>query len=229
MKKLILPLLFLALLVAGCATKKKPTPPKSKYQQTIAGADSKEGLLTTHLSSKHKLYFAIPDSIFGRDLYFMNKVVATNHTKELVSGQVVNSPFLFRFIKDKLNVYMVHPNMTDYVAQGDNELQLSYNSNYIPGVIKAFPIIGTEGGKVLIETTDFFTSDDRFITPLSKRSGPFAAMLFKGSLDKSATLVTEAKSFPLNVEVTSYITYKLQKTDAPYLSLIHISEPTRPY
>lgn len=216
MKKLILPLLFLALLVAGCATKKKPTPPKSKYQQTIAGADSKEGLLTTHLSSKHKLYFAIPDSIFGRDLYFMNKVVATNHTKELVSGQVVNSPFLFRFIKDKLNVYMVHPNMTDYVAQGDNELQLSYNSNYIPGVIKAFPIIGTEGGKVLIETTDFFTSDDRFITPLSKRSGPFAAMLFKGSLDKSATLVTEAKGFPLNVEVTSYITYKLQKTDAPY-------------
>lgn len=216
MKRLLFPLLLLAFLFTGCATKKQAPAPKSKYQKTIEGAESKEGLLTVHLDEKHKLYFSIPDSIFGRDLFFMNKVVATNKTKEVVSGEVVNAPFLFRFTKDKLNVYMVYPNTTDHVARGDNQLQLSYDSNYIPGVIKAFPIIATEEGKVLIEVTDFFASDDRFISPLAKVSGPLANFFLQGTLDKSASLVAEAKSYPINVEIVSNVTYKLRKTELPY-------------
>lgn len=216
-RKLIIPLLLLAFLSVGCASKKKTnTPPKSKYQKTIEKAELKEGLLTTHFNDKHKLFFAIPDSIFGRDLYFMNKVVATNKTNEIVSGQVVNAPFLFRFTKDKLNVYMVLPNMTDYVENGDKEIKLSYDKNYIPGVIKAFPIIDTEKGKVLIDVTDFFASDDRFITPITKADGPMSIFFLQGSLDKSASLISSAKSFPLNVEITSYVTYKLRKSEAPY-------------
>lgn len=217
MKK-ALSLLAIILLISSCGIKKKTnsTASLSKYQETIKGSQSKEGLLSVHFNDKHKLYFAIPDSIFGRDLYFMNKVVATSINRENVAGQVGKTPFLFRFNKDRLNVYMVLPNMTDVVAMGDTQLQLSYNENYIPGVLKAFPIIGTEGGKTLIDVTDFFTSNENALSPLKKVIGPMANFFLQGSLDKDATNIIEAKSYPLNVEVVSYLTYKLKTTGAPY-------------
>lgn len=216
--RISLPLLLCAtMLFSACATKKQKAqaPPKSKYQETIEKTESKDGLITLHINDKNKLYFAIPDSIFGRDLYFLNRVIATNNTREHVSGEVSTSPFLFRFTKDKLNVYMVQPNTMDIVLPGD-EIAASFEQNNLPGVLKAFPIIGTEEGKVLIEVTDFYSADERVISPIRKVQGRAAERFLQGSLDKAASVVSEAKSYPLNVEIISNLTYKLQPSETPY-------------
>lgn len=173
-------------------------------------------MLTVHHNDKHQLYFSIPDSIFGRDLYFMSKVIATSNTREVVAGQVNNAPFLFRFSKDKLNVYMITPDVYQSVAPWDVEMGLSFAENSLPEVIKAFPIVATEGGKVLIDVTDFFSGDETLISPIQKVSGPMASMVMQGTLDKKASSVIEAKSYPINVEVVSYLTYRLKPYDDPY-------------
>ena len=70
---LVIAALGLSVLLGGCATKKKKkAPEKSKYEQTIADARESKGLLSVYHNKKNKLYFGIPDSLMGRDLYFIN-------------------------------------------------------------------------------------------------------------------------------------------------------------
>ncbi|MDY3102787.1 MAG: DUF5118 domain-containing protein, partial [Porphyromonas sp.] len=136
--------------IAGCATKKKKqVPEKSKYEQTVADARESKGLFTVYQDKKNKLYFAIPDSLIGRDLYFMTRIAGISDTREWVAGVVNASPFLFRFTKDQNYVYIVRPNTTDVVRKGD-AIASSFRNNALDRVVKAFPIITREGDRSLI-------------------------------------------------------------------------------
>ena len=108
MRRLNLLLLIVAvgLFLPSCAARKnakKATKPLTKYEQTVKGTTKQSGFMDVHLTGKQKLYFAIPDSILGRDLLLISRVAATSNTKEWVASQV-NSNILIRFRKDTLNV-----------------------------------------------------------------------------------------------------------------------------
>lgn len=202
--------------IAGCATKKKKqVPEKSKYEQTVADARESKGLFTVYQDKKNKLYFAIPDSLIGRDLYFMTRIAGISDTREWVAGVVNASPFLFRFTKDQNYVYIVRPNTTDVVRKGD-AIASSFRNNALDRVVKAFPIITREGDRSLIEVTKYFAGDEKSISPLNIATGPLAERFIQGTLDTEASRVAQAKAYPKNVEITSQLTYNTRPYGEPY-------------
>ena len=213
---LVVAALGLSVLLGGCATKKKKkAPEKSKYEQTIADARESKGLLSVYHNKKNKLYFGIPDSLMGRDLYFINRVAGVSDTRELVAGVIQSSPFLFRFTKDDNNVYLVCPNVSDVVRKGD-AIASSFRSNSLDRVVKTFPIVTREGDRSLIDVTKFFSGDEKLISPLRQVTGPLAERFIQGTLDGEASLVASAKAYPKNVEIVSRLTYNTRPHGAPY-------------
>ena len=213
---LVVAALGLSVLLGGCATKKKKkAPEKSKYEQTIADARESKGLLSVYHNKKNKLYFGIPDSLMGRDLYFINRVAGVSDTRELVAGVIQSFPFLFRFTKDDNNVYLVCPNVSDVVRKGD-AIASSFRSNSLDRVVKTFPIVTREGDRSLIDVTKFFSGDEKLISPVRQVTGPLAERFIQGTLDGEASLVASAKAYPKNVEIVSRLTYNTRPHGAPY-------------
>ena len=93
-----------------------------------------------------------------------------------------------------------------------------------------FPIIGREGG-VLVRAGHTEASID--ISKLAKKN-PAAViceiMNEDGTMAKGQDLIKFADKFKLKIgKIEDLISYRLKKEKLVKLSLIHISEPTRPY
>lgn len=210
MRRLNLLLLIVAvgLFLPSCAARKnakKATKTLTKYEQTVKGTTKQSGFMDVHLTGKQKLYFAIPDSILGRDLLLISRVAATSNTKEWVASQV-NSDILIRFRKDTLNVYIECPQTSAVVPNGES-ISGAFHDNALPSIIKAFPIIDRMKGNYLIDVTDFFTTDEKSISPLITVPEGVRNNNIKGSLNKSASVIVDAKAYPLNAEITSVLNY----------------------
>lgn len=222
--------------LGGCAIKKKAkktAPQKSKYEQTIEGANHTEGLVTLYQTSKGKLYFSVPDSVLGRDLYFITRISGVSNTNEWVAGQLNARPFLFTFQKDGNFLYMMLPNTSDMVAQTD-AIRSSFQRNSIDRVFKAFPIIDRKGQSTLIEVTKLFTADEKLLSPLSQPAMGSAKNKIQASFSAEGSTVLQAKSYPKNVEITSRLVYYTKSQGTPYTVEMHRSilllpkEPMKP-
>ena len=93
--------------------KKKPATEapaqKSKFDQTVTGAKKSEGPFTVYFTKKNEILFAMPDSAFRREYLLSSRVAATSNTREAVAGQMSTSPFLIKFSRDSINVYLHMP------------------------------------------------------------------------------------------------------------------------
>ncbi|MCR4583189.1 MAG: DUF5118 domain-containing protein, partial [Prevotella sp.] len=123
--------LFLSMTVSLPASAKKK---KAKIDLTALKKDSvdadvkrvkkdatvKKGLFTTYFNEKTgKLYFEIPDSMFGRQLMLASRVISTSDGQDSVAGQVNTRPFLIVFSTDGRNVYMHQVQDLMVVRPGD--------------------------------------------------------------------------------------------------------------
>lgn len=207
--------------------KKKPVTEapaqKSKFDQTVAGAKKSEGPFTVYFTKKNEILFAMPDSAFRREYLLSSRVAATSNTREAVAGQMSTSPFLIKFSRDSINVYLHTPQVGAMVRE-DDPIVPSFKKNFFDPVLKAFPIVDTKDGKVLIDVTKFFREDEKSITPLTILPPTMQnANVIKGMLDPTASIVTEVKSFPRNVEIKSMLTYKTQPYSEPYTLIMQRS------
>ncbi|MFC4665236.1 zinc-dependent metalloprotease [Falsiporphyromonas endometrii] len=193
---------------------KKEAKAPSKFDKTVMGAKAQQGPFTVYMTKKNKVYFALPDSVFTKDYLLSSRIAGTSDTREVVAGQMSVSPFLIRFSKDSANVYLHEGQATNKVRKGD-PIESSFKINFLDPILKAFPIIDTQDGKVLIDVTDFFSTDEKCITPLTISANPRSRAI-KGSLVRGSSSVTNVKSFPLNVEIKSVLTYSTQPYYSPY-------------
>ncbi len=207
---------------AGKGKAKKEAKAPSKFDQTIAEAQKTDGLFSVYFSKKNKLYFAIPDSAFSRDYLLSSRVAATSNTKEVVAGQMNADPFLVRFSKDATNVYL-HEAQVHFTVREDDAILPSYKRNFVDPILKAFPIIDTKDGKVLIDVTEFFTSDEKCISPLTTAPPEYQKMFLQGTLSKSASVMSSVKTFPQNIEIKSSLTYLVRPYSNPYTLEMHRS------
>ncbi|WP_373820784.1 zinc-dependent metalloprotease [Porphyromonas loveana] len=207
--------------------KKKPakeaSAQKSKFDQAITGATKSEGPFTVYFTKKNEVFFAMPDSAFKRDYLLSSRVAATSDTREAVAGQMSTDPFLIKFSRDSANVYL-HRGQVGAVVREDDPIVPSFKKNFLDPVLKAFPIVDTKNGVVLVDVTKFFREDEKSITPLTILPPTVQnANVIKGMLDPSASTVTEVKSFPRNVEIKSMLTFKTQPYSEPYTLIMQRS------
>ncbi len=150
--------------------KKKPakeaSAQKSKFDQAITGATKSEGPFTVYFTKKNEVFFAMPDSAFKRDYLLSSRVAATSDTREAVAGQMSTDPFLIKFSRDSANVYL-HRGQVGAVVREDDPIVPSFKKNFLDPVLKAFPIVDTKNGVVLVDVTKFFREDEKSITPLT--------------------------------------------------------------
>lgn len=202
-------------------TEKKGQP--SKFDQTIAGAKKSEGPFTVYFTKKNEVLFAIPDSAFQREYLLSSRVAATSDTQEMVAGQMSTNPFLIRFSRDSINVYL-HKAQSGAIVGENDPILPSFKKNFLDPVLKSFPIIDKKDGMALIDVTKFFREDEKCITPLTILPPRMQnANVIKGMLDPTASIVQEVKSFPLNIEIKSMMTYKTQPYSSPYTLIMQRS------
>ncbi len=235
MRRLFISLLAITLLMPALAAqndyffrgkkkaKQEAPAKKSKYDESTDGAKMTEGIFTVYFTKKNDLLFAIPDSAFDREYLLASRVAATSDTRENVAGQMSTRPFLIRFSKDKANVYLHRAQVQNVLREGD-PIEPSFKKNFLDPVLKAFPIIDTKDGKVLIDVSKFFREDEKSISPLSiTPPGARNSNNIKGRLDGAASTITEVKTFPSNVEIKSSMTYNTEPYFQPYTLLMHRS------
>lgn len=219
---------------ADAATEKKDS---SEFKKSLSDAKVHRGLIDLYMKEDGKLYFALPESIYGADLMLVSRVNGISQTSDLVAGEMNVTPLLIRFSKDSGSVFMHVVQDQAEIKPGD-PIEVSYQRNFIDPIVKGFKIKMSEDGYDFIEMTDFFRGNEKIISPI-KEVSPIA-MLFTGKKGISASYyedgsaITSVKSFPDNIMIGSRLAYTTDKAYQPYTvsmsrSIIKLPEvPMRP-
>lgn len=231
--------LLLSLVTTGVEAKKKKAgadllsalkkdSTNNDYSRITKEAQLQTGLFTVIYKEKEgKLYFEMPDSVFGKMYMLSNRVAATSDTQDYVAGQMVNKPLLISFSKDARNVYIHQVQTLDVVKPGD-AMASSFSRNFLDPILKAFKIAATNQGNVVIDVSAFFGGNEKCISPI-KEASPVEKLLggssgIKGTFVSEASGVSQVKAFEKNIEVKSVLSFNttgaIQK---PYSLRMHRS------
>ena len=181
-----------------------PAPPadpkKVEYNKLIEGMNNQQGMLNSYFKEGKLLLELTPQS-FKHDYLLATRLAETSNTGVGVAGQMQIDPLCFYFSTDSVNVY-VHQRQTGYaVVEGDPILP-SFNKNFINPVVTAFKVKSKYKGNLVIDVTDFFTTDQRLISPVNdnmRKSYSFAS---------DASLIKNLKMFPSNMEVRTQMNFR---------------------
>lgn len=198
---------------AGKAKENAPSKEEKNYQDLIKEAEVDSGLVTTILK-EDKLYFELPDSIFGKPLLISNRISQTSNTLEAVAGQMVTDPFMVRLQKKDKKVFMYTVQNTDYVDEND-PIAVSFARNFREPILRSFSIVAENKDNVVIDVTSFFMGGESNLSPVSPRSN------LAGGQVPNASHFTSVRSFPKNVEVKNVLAYK--RETEPYTIEVHRS------
>ena len=197
------------------------------WSRTVKGARKMDGMFPVYLNSKDgKLFFELADSLMGRDYILANRVAQTSNTHDYVAGQMVDRPQLVRFSRDSTKVMLHLVQKGNVVKEGD-PIAASFKSNFADPVLKGFKITAQRPGKVLIDVTSFFGSNEKSISPI-KADNPLSVIFggsrsLKGSFQSDASGISVVKNFPRNIEIKTLLTFTLSNNDKPYSVLMHRS------
>ncbi len=219
MKKILIPLLSVLLLSAGsCASLRKNNKtgktPESKFASITKETTHSKGVVDLYYAKNGKLYMGLSSENFEETFLLTSRIVATSNPQELVAGQFCSEPLPVRFSKDHTHVYLRIPQETN-VPDTSSSLSTSFEKHNMAPILKAFSIIDTANGQTLIEVTDFFKKDEKSIAPLANLPEGTKSKRLSGKLVEEASVITQAKSFPKNAEITSQLTYTLKPLGKP--------------
>ncbi len=182
------------------------TSKKSEYKSIVSDdTETDEGLFTTH-RNEDKIYFEIPDSLFGRDLLLISRIskIPANISGFMNAGSKTGENVI-RWERRDDKVLLRSQSFTN-VAADSLPVALSVQNNNFQPIIGAFDIEATnpDSSGVLIEVTSLFSSDIPAMTGMS----PSLRTRFRvRRLDTSRSFIDDVKSFPINVNVKHTLTY----------------------
>jgi hypothetical protein len=178
--------------------------PATKYYDIITDdAVTEEGLFSVHQVNS-KLYFEIPDSLLGRELLLVSRIVRAQ-TGTGYGGLRLNN-YVLRWEKSGEKILLrnvMHQSVADTSASIYKAVRAA---NFEP-IIAAFKIesAGPDGVSSLIEVTDLFTTDVPEFSPRER---------FRGRrVDSDRSYIERFRAFPENVEVTNVLT--MQSENVP--------------
>lgn len=183
----------------------------SKYEKLFKNEQKREdGFITLHLK-EGKVYFEIPDSIFGRDLLLGSTIKSISNNAEGIVGSK-NSLVHFTFTRKDSTVFMRRLS-SDYITD-DSNIEKALSKSRTSSIMRRMPVkaYSPDSTAFVVDVTDIFLSDDKELGPFSdyavnadyKRSDAFK---------KNLSFVTDVRSFNDNLSVTSSMTYTYSLED----------------
>lgn len=193
--------------------------PNKELKKKLKDAKVFNGLIDAYLNKEGNLFFAIPDSLYGKDLLLVSRVNGISETTDMVAGEMNVTPMVVRLSKDSLNVYM-HLVQDNATIDANDPILSAYQKNFLDPIVKGFKIKMNDEGKDFIEVTDFFKGNEKLISPI-KDLNPIAQLLSgKKGIDASfyedGSSITNVKSFSDNVMVESRLAFTTDKVTRPY-------------
>lgn len=182
---------------------KAPSKEEQKYLDLVKEAEVDSGLVITILKDD-KLYFEIPDSLFGKALLITNRISQTSNTTEAVAGQMVSSPFMIKFSKRDKTVFMHTIDETNHVDNTD-PIAASFHRNFKDPILRSFKIEAENKGNVVIDVTAFYQGGEQALAPLQKAGAPIGG----------ASYFSSVRSFPRNTEVKSVLAFNGVASPSP--------------
>lgn len=223
MKKLFyLPVLFTLIFSLSINAQKKDSAEKEKepkkektYEEIITkDAISDDGLFKVH-KVKDKYYYEIADSLLGRDMLMVTRIVKM--ATELPLNRHKMSEQVLKWEKFDNNIFL---KQASYSKFANDSLPISIavsNSNFEP-IISSFKIAveNKENNSHVIDVTSLYKSDIKiFGFPQSSRKGYKIT-----SLDSKLSFIESIRSFPLNIETKHIKTYKSSNSRNGQISMV---------
>ena len=177
----------------------------SKYDKLFKGEQACEkGFITVHLKAG-KVYFEIPDSIFGRDMLLGSTVKSISNNAEGIVGSK-NDLVHFTFTRRDSTVLMRRLS-SDYITT-DSNIASALSKSRTSSVLRKMGVKAwnKDSTAVVVDATDIFLSDDKDLAPFSSYAVN-ASYKRSDSFKKNLSFITGVKSFDDNLSVTSSVTY----------------------
>lgn len=188
--------------------KKSPLQP---YAKVITGkANTMNGFFKVHYV-EGKYFFEIPDSLFGRDILIVNRIVKAPVDKQKRKAGYPGdhiSDEVIRFEKGRDNKLFVRQiSYLEHSADTLGMYQAVLNSNVQP-IVATFPLktIRKEGNtkNYVVEMTDFIRKDNEMFSFSSRMKDNVGAT----SMIADASYIDTLKAFPQNIEVRTVRTFQ---------------------
>ncbi len=167
-----------------------------------------EGLFNIYLQDD-KLYYAIPDTLLGRDMLLVSRVadVPTDYFGFLSAG-AKTAEQVIRFERQNDQI-LIRKYSFESIADEELPVYKSVQANNFAPILAAMDIeaLTEDSNGVVIEMTDFFDEDIEAISGvLSFLRRQYQVRRF----DSDRSYLESAKSFPKNIEVRHVMTYQAQ-------------------
>ena len=207
----ILIALFAVFLLSGCATAPVTQTPATAAPATgapvskTAGMERRDGFIPILLDNKQgKIFLEIPrDSM--RTLMMVTLATGLGSNPIGLDRGGSGDTYILRFDRNGDRVLAVFENWNYRSSALDNPAhQRTVAEAFPPSVPASLPIISQEGGRVIVDATDFFMRDwnDVVGTLAASNEGSYSVARDRSSIYRSYT-----KAFPENSEIDVALTF----------------------
>jgi len=172
--------------------------------QKTAGLVRKDGLFPLDWDAKAgKLYLEIPET--GKDFLLLDQLpygLGSNDVGldrgQLGQGRVVH----FERVGGK--VLLIEPNLSYRSSAVDPAERLAVTQSFAESVLWGFKVEAEEGGRLLVDATDFFLRDAHGVSESLEASGQGSYSI---EASRSAIAMDNTRAFPRNTEVEALLTF----------------------
>jgi len=197
-------------LLASTAYSQQPaqqSPPRTWAQQT-AGLDRRDGFIPFYIDQRTgKLLFEV--SRLAQDfLYLYSLSTGLGSNDRGLDRGTTGDQGVVRFERFGPRVFLVRRNL-DFRASRDTVEERTVEESFANSVLASFPILAEEGGKLLVDASDFVLQDVFDVRGNLQRGQQGSFRLDK---NRSAIYPARTKAFPKNTEVEVLLTFE---SDAP--------------
>ncbi|HEY5825093.1 MAG TPA: zinc-dependent metalloprotease, partial [Cyclobacteriaceae bacterium] len=211
MKQLFLCLLFLSATLSFAQKKKQSDTPQATPSTSYASIDSKvagmkkfPGYFEFYFDEKQDKIFLVIDK-FNTDFLYVESITAAIGSNDIgLDRNQLGRERVVRFDRRGPKVLLTELNL-DYRAISNNEKERkAVEESFAQSVLWGFTITAEEGGKVLVDATDFLLQDAHDVIGRLKATQQGTYALDKS---RSAFYAPRIKNFPQNSEFEATLTF----------------------
>lgn len=200
---------FALLLLTAAALHAQQPPRPATIAQATSGAARQDGFFPVYFDERSgKLQLEV--ARLGQDFLYLNSLATGLGSNELgLDRGTIGDEGIVRFERHGNKLFLVRRNLGFRATTGGPELARSVEESFATSVLAAFPIVVEEGGRYLIDVTDFFLQDMFNVRGVIQRS---QQGVFRLDRNRSAIYAPRTKAFPRNTEIEALLTFE---SDAP--------------